>query len=112
MKIVYKEDIKGFLALPTEKQDEIEKLAKKQIAKPKMILMAALSSIILATIPLLQRKWENLLGEDAYLTAIIVASPFILLHIYIHNTMLLNPRIKDIVESEPNQGMDPTKSGS
>ncbi len=107
MKFVYKENIPGFLALPHEKQKEIEKLARKGVAKPKAILLQTFSFVIAFAIPFLGNKWKPALGEEAHLVSAIAILPLALLLLFVSKTMIINPQIEQLMKNRPSKSGEP-----
>jgi len=102
MKYIYKDGIPGFFDLPPKKQEEIEKLARKSVAKPKVVLIEVFWWVLIGAFLILGLKWKPMLGEDTELITMMALFPLFLLRVFIHNTMIINPKIKDILDKQPN----------
>ena len=114
MKLVFESDIPDYKSLPKEEKTEIRKSASKQLPRAYHALRHLTAICIIAAVAIILNKYFSVLSRNHTL---IIAVSFGALTSSITsgilNITLINPIILEIMnENKPNQGMDPTESGS
>ena len=106
MKSVLKKQIPEYANLSTFERWKIRKLAEKEVSKKHTAIAYLVGFLVCVFLGLIQRFLREKTGNDDYwIVPYLLVLPLVIFLSFIWDIFVLNPRIKQVMEQQPNQNL-------